>query len=62
MYYESGRSYIYDLIVKLYIDSLGFNFDELTDECYSSMCNELIDLSDEELIYQLGKLYEISLK
>ena len=62
MYYGSGRCYIYKLIVKQYIDLLGFNFDELSDESYSSMCNELIDLSDEELIIQLGKIYEISLK
>ena len=62
MYYESGRSYIYYIIVKHYIDSRGYNFDELTDDCYLSMCNELIDLSDEELINQLGRIYEISLK
>ena len=62
MYYGSGRSYIYYIIVKHYIDSRGFNFDELSDECYLSMCNELIDLSDEELINQLGRIYEISLK
>ena len=62
MYYGSGRSYIYYIIVKHYIVSRGFNFDELSDECYLSMCNELIDLSDEELINQLGKIYEISLK
>ena len=62
MYYESGRCYIYNLIVKQYIDSLGFNFDELSDECYLSMCNELNDLSDEELINNLGRIYEISLK
>ena len=61
-YYGRGRSYIYKLIVKQYIDLLGFNFDELSDESYSSMCNELIDLSDEELISKLGKIYEISLK
>ena len=62
MYYGSGRSYIYYIIVKHYIDSRGFNFDELSDDCYLSMCNELIDLSDEELINQLGRIYEISLK
>ena len=62
MYYGSGRCYIYKLIVKQYINSLGFNFDELSDECYSSMCNELVNLSDEELINQLGRIYEISLK
>ena len=62
MYYGYGRCYIYKLIIKQYIDSLGFNFDELSDECYTSMCNELIDLSDEELINKLGKIYEISLK
>ena len=62
MYYVRGRCYIYKLIVKHYIDSLGFNFDELSDECYTSMCNELIDLSDEELISKLGKIYEKSLK
>ena len=62
MYYESGRQYIYDLIVKEYIELEGFNFDELSDECYSSMCNELVELSDEELINQLGRIYEISLK
>ena len=62
MYYGCGRCYIYYLIVKHYIDSLGYNFDDLSDECYSSMCNELIDLSDEDLINELGKIYEISLK
>ena len=62
MYYESGRCYIYYLIVKQYIDSLGFNFDDLSNECYSSMCNELVDLPDEDLINKLGKIYEISLK
>ena len=62
MYYGSGRSYIYYIIVKHYIDSRGYNFDELSDDCYLSMCNELIDLSDEELINQLGRIYEISLK
>ena len=62
MYYGSGRSYIYYIIVKHYIDSLGYNFDELSDDCYLTMCNELIDLSDEELINQLGRIYEISLK
>ena len=61
-YYERGRCYIYKLIVKQFIDSLGLNFDELSDECYSSLCNELIDISDEELIYRLGKIYETSLK
>ena len=62
MYYRSGRAYIYYIIVKHYIDSRGYNFDELSDDCYLSMCNELIDLSDEELINKLGKIYEISLK
>ena len=62
MYYESGRCHIYNLIVKRYIELQGFNFDELSDECYSSMCNELVDLSDEDLINQLGRIYEISLK
>ena len=62
MYYGIGRCYIYKLIVKHYVESLGFNLDILTDECYSSMCNELNDLSDEELIYRLGKIYETSLK
>ena len=62
MYYGSGRCYIYKLIIKQYMDWIGFNFDELSDKCYSSMCNELIDLSDEELISKLGKIYEISLK
>ena len=62
MYYESGRCYIYKLIVKQYIELQGFNFDDLSDECYSSMCNELVDLSDEDLINQLGRIYEISLK
>ena len=61
-YYESGRLLIYNLIVKQFIDSLGLNFDKLSDECYSSLCNELIDISDEELIYRLGKIYETSLK
>ena len=61
-YYESGRCYIYNLIVKHYIELQGFNFDELTDKCYSSMCNELVYLSDEELINQLGRIYEIILK
>ena len=61
-YYGRGRSYIYKLIVKQFIDSLGLNFDELSDECYTSMCNELVELSDEELINQLGRIYEISLK
>ena len=42
-----------------WIDDVIYN---LSDECYSSMCNELIDLSDEELISKLGKIYEISLK
>ena len=62
MYYESGRQYIYNLIVNQYIELQGFNFDDLSDECYSSMCNELVDLSDEDLINQLGKIYEKSLK
>ena len=62
MYYESGRCHIYNLIVKQYIELQGFNFDELSDDCYSSMCNELVELSDEELINQLGRIYEISLK
>ena len=62
MYYESGRQYIYNLIVKQYIELEGFNFDEVSDKCYSSMCNELVDLTDEELINQLGRIYEISLK
>ena len=62
MYYESGRRYIYNLIVKQYIKLQGFNFDDLSDECYSSMCNELVNLSDEDLINQLGRIYEISLK
>ena len=62
MYYESGRCYIYNLIVKQYIELQGFNFDELSDECYSSMCNKLVELTDEELINQLGRIYEISLK
>ena len=62
MYYESGRQYIYNLIVNQYIELQGFNFDDLSDECYTSMCNELLDLSDEDLINQLGRLYEISLK
>ena len=62
MYYESGRRYIYNLIIKHYIELQGFNFDDLSDDCYSSMCNELVDLSDDDLINQLGKIYEISLK
>lgn len=62
MYYESGRSYIYNIIVKCYIELRGFNFDNITDELYSALCNELVELSDKELINQLGKIYEISLK
>lgn len=62
MYYESGRCYIYNLIVKQYIEMQGFNIDELSDEYYSSLCNELVGLSDEEIINQLGRIYEISLK
>lgn len=62
MYYESGRQYIYDSIVKYYVELQGFNFNELSDECYSEMCNKLVELSDEELINQLGRIYEISLK
>ena len=62
MYYESGRQYIYNLIVKQYIELEGFNFDEVSDKCYSSMCNELVDLTEEELINLLGRIYEISLK
>ena len=62
MYYESGRQYIYNLIVKQYIELQGFNIDELSYECYSSLCHELFNLSDEELINQLGRIYEISLK
>ena len=62
MYYESGRQYIYNLIVKQYIELQGFNFDDLSDKCYSTMCNELVNLSDGELINQLGRIYEISLK
>ena len=62
MYYESGRYYIYNIIVKCYIELRGFNFDNITDELYSALCNELVELSDKELINQLGKIYEISLK
>ena len=62
MYYESGRQYIYNLIVKQYIELQGFNIDDLSDECYSSMCNKLVNLTDEDLINQLGRIYEISLK
>ena len=40
----------------------GYNFDNISDELYSAMCNELVELSDKELINQLGKIYEISLK
>lgn len=62
MYYESGRQFIYNLIVKQYVELQGYNFDELTDESYSAMCNMLVELSDKELISQLGRIYEISLK
>ena len=62
MYHESGRCYIYNLIVKQYVEMQGFNFDDLSDECYSSMCNKLVNLSDAELINQLGKFYELTLK
>ena len=62
MYYESGRCYIYNLIVNQYIELQCFNFDDLSDDCYLSMCNELVNLSDKELINQLGRIYEISLK
>ena len=62
MYYESGRVYIYNLIVKYYVELQGYNFDDISDDCYSTMCNELVELSDNQLINQLGKIYEISLK
>ena len=62
MYYESGRQFIYKLIVKQYVELQGYNFEELSDESYSEMCNMLVDLTDEELINQLGRIYEISLK
>ena len=62
MYYESGRCYIYNLIVKQYIEMQGSNFDEISDECYSSLCNELINLSDKDLINHLGIIYELILK
>ena len=62
MYYESGRCYIYNLIVKEYVELEGYNFDELSDKSYSAMCNMLVELSDEELINKLGEIYEISLK
>ena len=32
MYYESGRQYIYNLIVKQYVELQGYNFDELSDK------------------------------
>ena len=62
MNYESGRHFIYNLIVKKYVELQGYNFEELSDEIYSEMCNMLVDLTDEELINQLGRIYEISLK
>ena len=62
MYYESGRQYIYNLIVKQYVKLQGYNFDELSDKTYSRMCNILVELTDKELINQLGRIYEISLK
>ena len=62
MYYESGRQYIYNLIVKQYVELQGYNFDELSDKNYSALCNMLVELSDEELIKRLGEIYEISLK
>ena len=62
MYYESGRCYIYNLIVKSYLELQGYNFDNISDEFYSAMCNELVELSDKELINQLRKIYEINLK
>ena len=62
MYYESGRQYIYNLIVKQYVELQGYNFDELSDKTYSALCNMLVELSDEELIKRLGEIYEISLK
>ena len=62
MYYESGRQYIYNLIVKKYVELQGYNFDDLSDKSYSAMCNILVELSDKELINQLGRIYEISLK
>lgn len=62
MYYETGRQYIYNLIVKYFAELQGFNFDEMSDECYEAMCNQLVELPDNELINQLGRIYEISLK
>ena len=62
MYYESGRQRIYNLIVKQYVKLQGYNFDELSNKSYSTMCNILNELSDKELINQLGRIYEISLK
>lgn len=62
MDHESRRSYIYNIIVKCCIELQDYNFDDISDECYSTLCDELVELSDNELINQSSRIYEISLK
>ena len=49
-YYGRGRSYIYKLIVKQYIDLVGFNFDELSDDTSSELMNILYRIQDNLLL------------
>ena len=62
MYYEIGREIIYSEIIKQYIQAHLFKLNELSDATYSLMRNELVNLSDNELITQLGRINEISSK
>ena len=62
MYYEIGREIIYNEIIKQYIQAHLFKLYELSDDTYSLMRNELVNLSDNELITQLGRINEISSK
>ena len=62
MCYESKKIHIYNLIVKGCSELQSYNFDDISDECYSTLCDELVILSDNELINQSSRIYEITLK
>lgn len=57
--YNVGKSVIIDLIIKSYCEINNFDYENLSNDGYSSMYDMCFELDDNTLITRLGELYDI---
>lgn len=57
--YNIGKSVIVDLIIKHYCEINNFEYENLSNDGYTSMFDMCFELDDNTLITRLGELNEI---